>query len=207
MSKKFKCINPKSFNLTEGNEYEVLSSTDTRIQILNDNGLAANYALSLFQEVPDVPELSYKFTILNDTIRLNINRSITPLFIIDTTRVQCSCGVKQLDGISGVPNEIESALAKAHQSYNTPENVQAVTNAAFQFAVSQYTKRNRGGILLASTNTSKNGESFATNAKGIEVLREAFNSLGDVCIAVEANNPNTDNNIILWTIVVHQLKG
>tara|TARA_R110000850_G_scaffold84920_1_gene182226 strand:+ start:9815 stop:10525 length:711 start_codon:yes stop_codon:yes gene_type:complete len=203
MPKLVLCINPKNYNLTRGNEYEVEVDPNNanRYSLRNDRNLNSRYNTNLFVDVVVAPPV----------VRLSLDRVLASVEVSRTTaifsviegenlsiefpgpelsgRLTISCGLKQLSNI-GCYDIITRRVNEAYQNIDvavTRNDVNAIANKIFSsILTSIFLSSNTGGII-SSTNT---------NSDYFEELNEVMMTF-PVSVS-RVHNPNSGNEIITY---------
>lgn len=195
--KQVVCINPKKYNLTQGREYEVANNpTRGMYRVTNDNGRSMRYSADLFRDVPQedtVDEIisSINFTRNNNLIVITLTmdgETIRYTFTENLTRLNCSCGIHSITGISSMISFVDRLEYR--------ENLRVRVLAE----IILYCTRVRDiGMMLISTNT--NCANYGYLVEAIAYLRASNHRI----IETTSHNPNSGNNISLYTFIVRDV--
>jgi hypothetical protein len=226
---KIKCKqlgNNKSISLTT--EYDVIDESDSRYAVINDKGIQKNYAKSLFDIIPEVPVIPPVEVIDELNIETSIEKTeddeqsidklaikvICPFIgrnrfeynsgnILTVSGMSISCGILQIEGLNSLITHLNS-MRTAFDTYmrnhanvfilneeiNVDEVFKDITTSLVQDIIAEFQGEDGSAVLLLSTTN----DSIASSP----VLKEALN---EVSSTVTALNPNSGNNITLWTIL------
>ena len=190
--KTVRCINPKGYQLTRGNEYEV-EEINNYYRLTNDAGRTVSYYHNLFEDVEPEPteeELAVAFVesirityANNQTLTVNANyngNGITFGRNITNSRMASSCGISDFQGLDGVMGSI--------RALDIPDNCKlALFKAIIQYLISSVTR-----IFVTMSTTAQSIAEF-------EPIME------ELCTtSVNGVNPNSNNAIYLWVFEVEQ---
>lgn len=212
-------------SITVGTVYELVDLSDTRFTILNDNGVQKNYAKNLFEVIPEVPVVPPVTIIdeLNIETNVNINGAdisfnVTCPFIgrnrfsynsqgtMSWSGTAISCGIYQIQGVDALINRLQtlrtnfenylrdhSTTFVLNNDINLDETFKDIYVSILQDLIAQFQGAGRRcGMLLLSTTTQ--------SVNSLENFREALTEISEnVSIIV---NPNSRNEIQLWTLLV-----
>lgn len=225
MNKVIKCINSKSYSITVGNEYKVLDETEDLYLIKNDNNNIVKYGKSLFEQVNSVEEIvvpapipaPIPFYTLNeiknslnitnyedyDDVSTNGNNSIGLSRIEIATKTgtiinigchisliprEVSCGVYDICDINSQYSSIRTSINEIQ--HLTESEKEQLINYIFAKCIMNLILESEVNLFNISTNTCY---LYFDNIK--EVI-ESFNNVH----SFTAHNPNSSNEIILWTL-------
>lgn len=211
-------------SITAGNTYEVLNETENRYTLINDKGVQKNYCKSLFSFIEEetsqpVPIRTLDEILLNievsqdlDIYRINLsytdnlNLQNQDLNIINTSlnihNSNISCGIHQLSGLNNLFSNINSFLNSINNFYrrqNLSEDIRLEVNLndlptksdILTEILSQITEQFESGLVLLSTNINNNRD----------ICDEYIDALNELSVATTTTlNPNSGNNITLWTL-------
>lgn len=230
--KKIKCIKLGNVQaLTVGELYEIINESDTRFSIINDKGIQKNYCKSLFEkpkkekvekpkpQIPVVDEIDINTEIINNNnnqagfkIDCNFNNIQNYSFqaerLINHGRITASCGVYSLDGLNNILQELDQFkenlvdfIAQNNQVFtlnpeiNIDELYVEICKGVFQDLIAFFQGAgHRCAILILST-TFNTIEDFP-------VVRDILNEIS--INTIEAHNPNSGNDIIMWNIKIDE---
>lgn len=215
MGKKVIVKNPKDYNLTKDQEYDVIEEDDNFVKVLNDNGTVARYSKDLVDAVNEayIPTLEeFKNAIYNmltmESRNLTLGRDTTLLFGNQQTRnrielgnnpvtiserdTNISCGVVQVYGI----NVFNGLLLNANNyfprfnSVTLQENVEITPQLLGKIVVSEMLRyiRSRSYAFFIMSSTSDVMETIEEHMED-DYYGYEFTSTDSV------NNPNSDNDI------------
>lgn len=198
--KQVVCINPKGYNLTEGGEYEVANNpTRGYYKVVNDNGRKLSYHESLFQDIPEETPIDSEDTIVDNVVIRHADSSLAFDVTVDgsttrnldilcdsNNRLKISCGINYINDINGLLTLVKTYIPDRGNA------IIRVVNKIIKYIIDNYTRR---GMTLISTNINNNNN-IELLRESIELLRESFTVNESI-----AFNPNSDNNIVLYTIV------
>lgn len=192
-----KCITPKNYALTLDKTYEVQVAEGDYVYVINDNGDTARYHQTLFEIVPNEPELNITHSSAvnrgEQYNRTDINFVITYGDIVTSTNVHIlpshiSCGAAAIQGL----NNVAPALIRfSHE-------IQQICFAR----INEILKEKAGDIstLLYSTNISCNGYIDLISRFFIDLdSREEYS-----VVSADAYNHNSGNNIRTWIVICEQ---
>jgi len=198
--KQVLCINPKGYNLTEGGEYEVANNpTRGYYKVVNDNGRKLSYHESLFQDIPEETPIDSEDAIV-DSIAIRhyhadlgfdvmVDGDITRNLLVScrsNMRLIISCGINYINDINGLLTLVKTYIPDRGNA------IIRVVNKIIKYIIDNYPRR---GMTLISTNINNNNN-IELLRESIELLRGSFTINESI-----AYNPNSDNNIVLYTIV------
>lgn len=127
---------------------------------------------------------------------------------ININRIKSSCGIGSIDGLDNLIGELEEFKDNLHayinqninnfilnNEINIDELISNITEGLIQDLIASFQDHNqrRFGILLLSTTTDSIGDNLDLE----RILNEASTS------TITTNNPNSGNEITMWSIVVN----
>jgi len=201
------CANARNYNLTVGENYTTLQDDDNAeiYLIRNDIGLERNYHSSLFRDeeeervTPPQAEVAEAAPIVPDTdeeiiATINVEEQVVS-FTIDGERyrydfdgylsessTEISCGIRQMSNINGITRNIVDSVP------HRPGLSKAILKALITNFIAM--DMEDCAIVIASTNT---------NADNFDLLASVLDEMSETTL--DRLNPNSDNDIRLWTIV------
>tara|TARA_R110000850_G_scaffold11713_3_gene40117 strand:+ start:3427 stop:4086 length:660 start_codon:yes stop_codon:yes gene_type:complete len=211
------CNQAKKYALTVGKEYGVVHSTEKRFTIINDNNTAQNYSKDLFNEivmpaaddsvrpvvpVPVEPEIvlptlvSIIDTIAIDegnyTIRVGTRGRYTRWGVLEVVSTVISCGIYQMYSLNDLARIISRFVEEKIDTIDTDgHTAEEVCSLIFKKMVQlSIADSHDTAMLILSTNT---------NSDVYDIINNALNSFDSVT-AVTTRNPNSGNDITLWTL-------
>jgi hypothetical protein len=210
MNTKYICRNPKHYQLTEGNVYELLLEDDSRICIKNDNNKIAFYASNLFElveeetsenEVPTPLEPLTEEEIIQTIIRRGLNievfnsSRITLLFgdfreTLSADRMDASCGIGDVVGINALSNRIEEFVDNNYEGEDYDSLRKELFKKALFLELNRLNSNSNKALFLIST--AMTSETLA-HPLYYDVLNEEATFSSN-----EIRNPNSGNDIKLW---------
>lgn len=181
---KVKCINQGNFkNITEGNEYEIVSVYENLYCITADNGVEMNYSKRYFEVISepiieDVDEVGVVEEEEKDIVVVEyVNGSGILLSVNGESmtlayhNVAGNCGVHSYNGINNL--------------FDLCDNNKELFKKAVLAIINVFESSNNGCMLIFSTND----EMYEI----WEVLDEVMDMQSEVL-----NNPNSDMDVKLW---------
>ena len=186
---QIKCINPKEYNLTEGKDYTVVSETSDRYVIVNDKSLGGNYAKNLFENIPEVPAIpELKVTYYTDRVNIN-GTNISYFEMNDETNI--SCGIREVWGLINFMQTLEARIIEIDESYLS--QLSEIYANSVQSFLNGLEESEETAIIITSTNT---------NCTDYDIIKSGMEGHDFTVTSVLGKNPNTGNEIILWTIII-----
>ncbi|AGO48917.1 hypothetical protein N356_gp025 [Cellulophaga phage phi14:2] len=201
--KTIRCINAKSYNLTEGREYVTLNDTDndSRYMVDNDRGLARNYDASLFEDVVTTltdEEIIASITPLEDnlvSIETREGETVNVSFLNGAIlqRTNMSCGIFELTGINNISARM-TEFVENNFTDETPEFKLRLAQLIFLTGFQSSTEEIPFASIVLSTNT---------NAPCFNVIDGVLSDRGGIVETMQ--NPNSGNEIRFWYITKDQI--
>lgn len=121
-----KCINAKTYALTVGKEYEVVSEEGNYFFVHNDKNLLRRYYKNLFEQVveqPQLPEYQGYLIVSNGEVRfshsdftINITNRLP-----DSTELAC-CGIREVTSIHGFLDAIDN-ISIPDGTFSNPQDI------------------------------------------------------------------------------------
>ena len=216
----------KNTSISTNSQYEVISETDTRYSLINDKGIQKNYCKSLFRVIenetpirqrraaqvvpPPAPvirtitELNAELNLNDDLFELNITSNdnllnIRTSFTIHTETTDISCGIYQTSGLNNIFIALDYVKTEITNSLNqtlvlaNDLNIDNFILDILENIIQEIIDHIEAGMILLSTNVTNN----------IYIKEIYINKLNELSRTnVTTRNPNSGNNITLWTIVV-----
>lgn len=197
--KQVVCINPRNYRLTQGREYTVANNPVRGFyNVVNDNNSTRRYSEELFRDVPQedtVEQILNTLTFTRNNIHIHISltidgviSNITTVEILD--RLSCSCGIHSITNLTTILNFVNNLTDR--------ENLRVRVLARF---IQYCTEVRTIGAMLISTNT---------NCANYEYLPQAIQYLRDNGFFINetfVNNPNSGNDIVIYTVIVNEMEG
>lgn len=182
---KVRCINQSNFkNITEGNEYEIVSVYENLYCITADNGVEMDYSKRYFEIIPEsvienvdevgVVEEEEKEDVIiveyvnTDGISISINDET---FNLNYYNVAGNCGVHSYNGVNYL--------------FDSCKNDKELFKKSILAIIEVFEESNNGCMLIFSTND----EMYEI----WEVLDEVMDMQSEA-----VNNPNSDMDVKLW---------
>lgn len=199
------CINPNGYNLTLNSQYTVLTERGDFYTINNDKGITVIYSKKLFTTITttnnDIPTPVEKkqlsdTDILNslniteydeDSFIINVDTDdgkYTIAYTLDINQTSISCGIIEIYGLQAQLEEIRDVLINKSDTLYI-----SILNKILEATIDCFIE---GVFVILSSNT---------NYKYFDILNKAIYKL-NVVSEVEGINPNSENNIVLWTIEI-----
>ena len=198
--------NPKSFALTQNREYPVISKSDRKITIVNDNNITASYYSSIFKDIvtapkkkepqavvlPTVDEIiaTFAYNLAANTISFSVQGTEHTIpYNLGNSGTSVSCGVRQISGL----NEFFDVCTEYFE-----DNIDVLpVDLRNQVIDAMF----GGSILAVMTNTTEVAMFIlSTNTNYDEFSRiDAVLSIFSVADYTR-NNPNSGNDIKLWVL-------
>lgn len=200
---RLRCSSKKdSFNnLTVNTEYEAIEEGDIYI-VTNDAGLRSRYAKRYFAVVPQAPPVrtiddAVTVTVrrTNESIDINVSIDARDLFTysLNTARTLNSCGVRDVQGIRGIKENIISIMADGRRWNGSLVNG---TPADFfkkvMDAVIALLKTDNNFQAAFYTFSDVVEEDHGTSFDTVLTELSALHIIGD--------NPNSGNTINFWLV-------
>lgn len=203
------CKETRGYKLKKGKTYEVLEEHENRYKVTNEAGLDRKYSKKLFnivQERLDIKEVFKSICIVEDEVQFRTYKNDEIILevkdFVTLRDSHISCGVKELPRINGLVDIVVKTVQDefGHKSGNQYEELVAAIlwkciECAAELDVQQYK------FLLISTNTNDNGNSSRNN--NYDHICRAISLKGE-SIQLIGNNPNTNNEICIWTLDVEE---
>ncbi len=200
--------NPKSYALTAGKAYPVISVTGRRITIVNDNNITAAYMASVFRNegkeeaiakaapkavvYPTVDEIlaTFNYNITEGNISFDVQGNAVVINAsLGNSGTSISCGIRQISGLNDF-FEICTEYFEQELGHLPAELRDSIIDALFTASVLKFMENVTSvGLFLASTNT--NHTEFAR----INALLAPYTVQSHTC-----DNPNSGNEIKLWVL-------
>lgn len=216
---KKECINiGGNKSITLGNEYEIISETETRYTLLNDKGVQKNYSKNLFEDIviaaPVIPVLDgfdvetsvtsqHGMVNFEIVIKLENNQDfVFGRYILNVTESNISCGIYTASGVDGLmsymtnfKDDFESYLEQnknlftIDEDFDFEEAYQEISDSLIEDLINSLSKKFL--FLLLSTNINNNGDYN-------ELIINSLNQFSEEPLL--GINPNSNNDITLWIL-------
>jgi len=215
---KIKCTNKKEFkNLTLDKEFELVNEEGNFYYIINDAELETRYSKELFTVIPETIDFNMNNVRILVQAGITNNRTVTIHYDINGTLnlvmnftvggmsvngTNISCGIHQLSGLNHICSnliekrlDLERAFVRLNVINVQPVNIlHILTNLIFKEYIEKTVEATSTKFFLLSTNVTNNNYFENENYSFESVLDELS------CTVEEGRNPNSGNQIKLWTI-------
>lgn len=205
----------KNTSISINSQYEVISETNTRYSFINDKGVQKNYCKSLFRVVENVPppppaplirtitELNAELNLNNERFVLNVTSNdnlinVETQFTVNIEGLNISCGIHQALGLNAIFQGLNTVKTYITNNLNQTLvladdlNIDNFILDILENIIQEIIDNTETGMILLSTNVTN-------NAAVKEIYINKLNELSRT--SVTTTNPNSGNDITLWTIV------
>lgn len=189
------CENPKTYRLTQGQQYEILKKEKGYVFVENDAGKVARYDESLFTNpTPARTEQNCidSITIVNhgEIIFVNLNNETQTInsSLSATHDDSFSCGVLRLSGLNNTIETIENAVDTSQEDLILLKR--KILRALITAKVNSTTSK---GMWMCSTNQNTAFEDYFLELNEITNHNSGW-----------FRNPNSGNQINVWYAIYNQ---
>lgn len=189
------CENPKTYRLTQGQQYEILKKEKGYVFVENDAGKVARYDESLFTNpTPARTEQdcidSIVITNENQITFVNLNGETQPIssHLITESINSFSCGVLRLTGLNNTIENIEIAVDTSQEDLILLKR--KLLRALITAKVNSTTSK---GMWMCSTNQNTAFEDYFLELNEITNHNSGW-----------FRNPNSGNQINVWYAIYNQ---
>lgn len=190
------CVNPKTYRLTQGQQYEILKREKGYVFVENDNGKVARYDETLFESsTPTRTEqdcINSIEIVDSNTIRF-VNLQNQPQEIsfglVGNYNNTFSCGILRIENINSTISQIENSVDTSEEDLIMLKR--NIFKKAIEAKLRDYTTSK--GMWMCSTNQNTNYEDY-------------FNELNEITNHNSGwfLNPNSSNQINMWYGIINQ---
>jgi len=193
--KQVRCFNTGGYNLTEGNEYQILREENGFYILTNDRGRTVRYSDEFFEDIVEeaatvarteadvirsieVEDRTIVFTDINGDLQ-----TITNPFSTDQ-RMRASCGIKDVAGLNDFCRNIDTEIDRYED-----DDYLDLRKALFTAGINKFIKNSQHNAALYALSTAISD----IDTIYIEKLDELATMTSEI-----VRNPNSGNDIKLW---------
>lgn len=190
------CVNPKTYRLTQGQQYEILKKEKGYVFVENDNGKVARYDETLFESPTPArteQDCINSIEIVNSNTISFVNLQNQPQEIsfglVGNHNNSFSCGILRIENINSTIQQIENSVDTSEEDLIMLKR--NIFKKAIEAKLRDYTTSK--GMWMCSTNQNTNYEDY-------------FNELNEISNHNSGwfLNPNSGNQINMWYGIINQ---
>lgn len=189
------CVNPKTYRLTQGQQYEILKKEKGYVFVENDNGKVARYDETLFESPTPArteQDCINSIEIIDQNTIHFVNLQNQPqeisFSLVGSYNNNFSCGIVRIESINSTIQQIENAVNTSEEDLIMLKR--NIFKNAIKAKLNQHPTR---GMWMCSTNQNTDYEDY-------------FNELNEMTDHNSGwfRNPNSGNQINMWYGIINQ---